>query len=96
MNVMLNAVSKLMKFLQNTWRILDKNVWISQILDSQCIFLCVVKHNVVFKVASLQKDKKLRQRSTTNWRFQELLTNTLGNNTIECKKLAKIVSGRKT
>ena len=32
------------------------------------------------------------QWSTTNWRFQKWLNNTLGNNIIECKKLAKIVS----
>ena len=28
--------------------------------------------------------------------FKKWLNNTLGNNTIECKKLATIVSGRKT
>ena len=33
------------------------------------------------------------QWSTTNWRLQKWLNNTLGNNTIECKKLATIVSG---
>ena len=35
------------------------------------------------------------QWSTTNWCFQEWLNNTLFNNTIECKKLATIVSGWK-
>ena len=35
------------------------------------------------------------QWSTTNWHFQKWLNNTFGNNTIECKKLATIVSGRK-
>ena len=34
------------------------------------------------------------QWRTTNWRFQKWLNNTLGDNTIECKKLATIVSGR--
>ena len=30
-----------------------------------------------------------------NWCFQEWLNNTLNNNTMKCKKLATIVSGRK-
>ena len=34
------------------------------------------------------KAGKMWQWSTTNWRFQKWLNNTLGNNTIECKKLA--------
>ena len=37
----------------------------------------------------------IRQWCTTNWRFQVWLKNTLNNNTIRCKKLATIVSGRK-
>ena len=35
------------------------------------------------------------KRNTTNWRFETQLKITLKNNTIRCKKLAKIVSGRK-
>ena len=31
-----------------------------------------------------------------NWRFEEWYNNTLKDNTIRCKKLATIVSGRKT
>ena len=44
---------------------------------------------------SLQISDRLWQWNITNWRFQEWLNNTLGNNTIECKKLSTIVSGRK-
>ena len=35
------------------------------------------------------------QWRTTDWRFQEWPKNSLGNNTIRCKKLATIVSSRK-
>ena len=36
----------------------------------------------------------IRKRSTTNWRFEVWLKITLKNNTMRCKRLATIVSGR--
>ena len=38
---------------------------------------------------------RIRKWSSTNWRFEVQLNITLKNNTIRCKKLATIVSGRK-
>ena len=52
-------------------------------------------YSMIVLVGAQRYSLTIWQESTTNWRFQEWLNNTLNNNTIRCKKPATIVSGGK-
>ena len=52
--------------------------------------------SLILGIEKIQTTQFRRQWSTKNWRFEEWFNNTLKNNTIRCKKLATIVSNRKS